>query len=774
MKKKTTTKVSLDQKSQLAKLLATENISIQHNNVRTASFDVKNRVLTLPIFKTKSPDVYDMLIAHECSHALFTPYKSWAKITDDELRAYVNVLEDCRIDLKIQKKYPGVTKNYLNGFDILNNANFFGVRDKDLNKDLHLIDKINMFYKSSKRLPIHFTTLENIWIKKVNAIKTFSDVVKLAKEMLNWQKKQTEKNKKDPNFSGSNLDKLYVIKDDHKGPEETKAETPNNDDEDGNNKKEEKPQEKKEGNGEASKEDVQVDNAENQKSIEGGDGKTEDQESKGLDSRKFIAITDKKYQESTQRITDSDVEYNYVTLPEPDLNKVIVPTKTFLKEMREYIRSEYKISSSTTQYLNWLKNDFKKYCSDNMKTVNYLVKEFEMKKSATAYKRATTDKTGTIDPLKLKDYKFSEDIFKRLTILPTEKNHGMMMLLDWSGSMCADLKKTIDQLINLVYFCRKVNIPFKVYAFTTEYCEKQGLVHRDRDPQKASFKFKSGNMFLENFNLIELANHNLKKKELEESLMYIYNMGLCYGHYSRRGVWNEERYEGSRFHMPSQYNLGTTPLNEALVACLKLVPLFRKKYNIEKMTFITLTDGGANYSGDAKVVEDKDGKLIRAHKDELRVTDKNGRDKYIPIKTVIKIGKKQYVNEDSRSDMTALLLTLIQKEHNIKTIGFYVLKTIKWWDVGRFTRQLKSYMLREKVIADIRKKFVKEKCAIVYHKGYNKYFLLNGKTMAVQNTDLTTIQEGLKPGQIKNLFSKSMKGRITSRTLLNKFIEEVA
>jgi hypothetical protein len=256
--------------------------------------------------------------------------------------------------------------------------------------------------------------------------------------------------------------------------------------------------------------------------------------------------------------------------------------------------------------------------------------------------------------------------------------------------------------------------------------------------------------------------------------MYIYNMGLCYGHYSRRGLWNEERYEGSRFHMPSQYNLGTTPLNEALVACLKLVPLFRKKYNIEKMTFITLTDGGANYSGDAKVVEDKDGKLIRAHKDELRVTDKNGRDKYIPIKTVIKIGKKQYVNEDSRSDMTALLLTLIQKEHNIKTIGFYVLKTIKWWDVGRFTRQLKSYMLREKVIADIRKKFVKEKCAIVYHKGYNKYFLLNGKTMAVQNTDLTTIQEGLKPGQIKNLFSKSMKGRITSRTLLNKFIEEVA
>lgn len=89
--------------------------------------------------------------------------------------------------------------------------------------------------------------------------------------------------------------------------------------------------------------------------------------------------------------------------------------------MREYIKSETYNYASTIQYLNWLRNDFKKYQSDNMKTVNYLVKEFEMKKSATAYKRASTDKTGTIDPLKLKDYRFSDDIFKRLTILPTEK-----------------------------------------------------------------------------------------------------------------------------------------------------------------------------------------------------------------------------------------------------------------------------------------------------------------------------------------------------------------
>ncbi len=38
-------------KSQLAKLLATENIEVQENQVKTATFDVKNRILTIPIFK---------------------------------------------------------------------------------------------------------------------------------------------------------------------------------------------------------------------------------------------------------------------------------------------------------------------------------------------------------------------------------------------------------------------------------------------------------------------------------------------------------------------------------------------------------------------------------------------------------------------------------------------------------------------------------------------------------------------------------------------------
>jgi len=156
-----TTQINIDIKSQLAKLIATENITIQHNQVKTASFDTVNRVLTLPIFKVQSGDVYDMLIAHECSHALYTPADGWSKISgDDELRSYVNVLEDTRIDKLIQKQYPGVVKNYLNGFDIMEKQNFFSLRGKDVNTDLMLIDKINIRSKSMNRVKFNFSSVE--------------------------------------------------------------------------------------------------------------------------------------------------------------------------------------------------------------------------------------------------------------------------------------------------------------------------------------------------------------------------------------------------------------------------------------------------------------------------------------------------------------------------------------------------------------------------------------------------------------------------------------
>ena len=49
-------------KSQLAKLLATEDLVVEHKQVETASFNVETRVLILPLWEKASNSVYDLLV----------------------------------------------------------------------------------------------------------------------------------------------------------------------------------------------------------------------------------------------------------------------------------------------------------------------------------------------------------------------------------------------------------------------------------------------------------------------------------------------------------------------------------------------------------------------------------------------------------------------------------------------------------------------------------------------------------------------------------------
>jgi len=747
-----TTQINIDTKSQLAKLIATENIQVQHNKVKTASFDTVNRILTLPVFKVQSGDVYDMLIAHECSHALYTPTDGWKKISsDDELRAYVNVLEDCRIDKKIQKKYPGVVKNYINGFDIMMKQNFFGLKDRDINKDLMLIDKINMYYKSSKRLSFNFTNSDKLWLKEVDKLKSFNDVVKLAKKLLNWQKKEVEKMKKLPDFDNHILVENYNLDDklDSENNVNTKSGDSNIDSDDLDSlSADEKSDE--DGNSNSSVEDSNS-NDENKETNTTAPAITTDSDGGG---QKLTAITDKSYEQSKEKLYDVTQEFSYMTLPDVNLENVLISNKKFVSDMKNYFASQkYYSKEEIRDYVRWLKNDFKKFKSDNKKTIMYLVKEFEMKKAATSYKRATQDKTGVIDPLKLKNYKFSDDIFKRLTILPNAKNHGMMMLLDWSGSMCDVLEKTIHQLIQLVYFCQKVQIPFEVYAFTSE--------HNIETPVKKCYNIKHGDIGLDSFRLINIASHKLKKTELDESLMYLYSMGLYYGNRYVRSNWYTEHHFNSakRYNpgMPEIYNLGNTPLNEALVVCNKLVPMFKNKYQIEKLTFITLTDGAANYA--------------RGH---YKNTEEGLELKSINGKPIIQVNKKNYtIKQDSyyygSEGITSLLLNVLRKQYGVTTIGFYLMKKIRGWESERFFGN--RY---DKEGIKLRKQFTKDKVAIKPKEGYNEYYIVNAKDMNVENADLSSVNGDMKAGKIKQLFSKSMSGRIRSRVLLNKFIEKVA
>ena len=746
-------KVNIESKSQLAKLFATENLSVEHNNVKTASFDLENRIVTLPIFKKPSGDVYDMLTAHECSHALHTPMKAWSKLEDPKYRAYVNVIEDTRIDKLIQKKYPGIVRNYVNAFEILTKDNFFGLKDKNINTDLMLIDKINMYYKSSKKLQFKFTKEEQSWVDKIDNIKTFTDVLKIAKQLYGYQEKQLDQLSKLPDFDNHPLAKNYKL--DKNGK---KIQVQNSEKDNGNNFESSLPEPK-----DSENKDSKDSNVGNPYGA-GGDNVSVDT---ALD-----CITDKSFEQSVDKLLDKTKTYRYATIPEPNLKNALVSYDEFLKDMRDNNNNHFKKPlndnmSNHDQYIkywNWIKQDFLKFKKDSSKTVMYLVKEFEMKKAATAYKRATTDKTGVIDSLKLKNYKFSDDIFKRLTVLPDSKNHGMIMLLDWSGSMCDIMNKTVHQLCNLVWFCQKINIPFEVYLFKD--------VQNKKEDTKEYFKLKNGNMFAEKSQLVNVASHRMKKTILHESLLHLYSMA---NYFNRNYSYSYDNIAEKGYAIPvdQNYHLTSTPLNEAIIMCNKLIPLFQAKYKVEKLSFITLTDGESNSEISSYTV------------DNSKAYNKSTGGRY-DAQTIIKDGKKTYTTptsyegrhyNSSRTAFTSSLLKILQSKYNVTTIGFYLTKRVNKNSFSQFIDEYNykdgKYQGLNPNFEKLRKQFLKDKVLEISKDGYNSYYVVNAKDMNIENTDLSTLNSGNTTSEIKRIFTKSMKNRLYSRVLLNKFIEQI-
>ena len=109
-------------KSTLAKLLASENITILHEKIPTAMFNLKTRTLFLPLWETASESTYDMLVGHEVGHALWTPAKEWVEGMDfiaketgcstEQAKSYLNIVEDARIERLIKNKFQGLKRDF--------------------------------------------------------------------------------------------------------------------------------------------------------------------------------------------------------------------------------------------------------------------------------------------------------------------------------------------------------------------------------------------------------------------------------------------------------------------------------------------------------------------------------------------------------------------------------------------------------------------------------------------------------------------------------------
>lgn len=97
-------------KTNLARLMAAEDIQVVHQVIETAAFNTKDRILHLPIWKGVSDDLYNMLITHEIGHALYTPEtygdREAHPVFNRIPSAYINIIEDVRIERLVKNKYP--------------------------------------------------------------------------------------------------------------------------------------------------------------------------------------------------------------------------------------------------------------------------------------------------------------------------------------------------------------------------------------------------------------------------------------------------------------------------------------------------------------------------------------------------------------------------------------------------------------------------------------------------------------------------------------------
>ena len=735
-------------KGQLAKLLATEDLIVESKKVETACFNVHTRVLTLPMWDKASNNVYDALVGHEVGHALFTPDSNWFEEIDIPM-GIVNVVEDARIEKMMKRKYAGLSKTFYSGYHELSDSDFFKIQGKNLNT-FNFADRVNLYYKIGNYNDIPLKNdREKEFLSMVGATETFEDVLDVSKLLHEYCKQEIEDMKKELEQKMEEEEQAQMFGGSGSGLGGSSDE---NSDEEINNDTQYQVVDAEEEDDESDFEDQPSSNisisqipaaeldAAIQK-IEGGEGGIEISSATELDR-------------SIQNLNKSDsVQNEYFELPQVNTGHIIIDNahihkcieiewseQITNKKTHQYLESEYDPSKYVLESLNDAKKDFKDFKKSAQKEVNYLVKEFEMKKSASAYARAATSRTGVLDTTKLHTYKYNEDLFKKVTVLPDGKNHGLVFILDWSGSMNSVMLDTVKQLYNLIWFCRKIQVPFEVYAFTNCYPNPN---------TKTSYEVKEGVAQIDgSFSLMNLLTHKVNTKTLESQMENIYLIAKAL-------AWQYTNY----YNIPLGMGLSGTPLNETLVCLHEILPQFKKDNQVEKVQCVILTDGEAH--------------PLRFHHEFSHrwgeECEKYMGTSYIGENCILRDRKtgNTYAFDDNSFTMTDVLLqNLRDKFTDVNFIGFRILPPR---EASYFAKRYVEY---GDELEKIMKVWRKEKSFAIKKSGYHVYFGLSAS--ALDSDDTFEVKEDATKTDIKKAFFKSLKGKKMNKKILSEFIEFVA
>ena len=718
-----------NQKSVLARLLANENITVQQGNYHTAYFDVTKRELGLPLWKEMSKDVYDMIVGHEVAHALETPtnFFEW-KDADKVPHSWLNVVEDIRIEKKILRKYPGLVANFKRGYTelMLGELDLFGMQKNPVEK-MGFMDRLNIRAKARDMIAVPFAADEMPYVAKAMAVETYDEVVAVCLEIREWLKEKADdkKNQEQENTDGESIEKtvtIGVISDESQEAdgEETDV-TPDVIIDMRSENPEETEEDKKDSDSDNGKDEAETKEETDKGAATEPESGESDQESE----------TDIAYNQNQKYLVDNSV-VNVRGLSRADALGRILP----YSEVAQDRKSKNTHLKNTNFDLVFPESQFATFLKDTKQVVNLMVKEFEMRKAAFRSLRARSSTKGSLDVNKLHKYQYDDMLFKQVTNLADAKNHGMVMLIDYSGSMSNSISNVIKQTLALLMFCKRVGIPFEVYSFTSTTDYWKGKV-------KPTTNHKAVHVQASELGIIKLFSSDMTKKEYDEAFRMMFWQTV-----SRSAA---SRYEA----------LSNTPLNTALMVMQYVISDFRAKYKVQKMNFITLTDGDSNplsiTNGGSDVPFQPN------HKAEYYAVEVNGK--------IIKMEKSLYGRVASQQ-VTASFVKAI-RDMDVVCVNYFL---ADGYSVNyEIARSLQANKTSEKFTEAVKQ--IRKEGAVVLddNLGYNRRFIIgaSGAQMGGVISDLD-FDEDASVKQIAKAFTKSNGSKKKSKIITQKFAEMIA
>jgi hypothetical protein len=626
----------------------------------------------------------------------------------------------------MKRRYAGLAKTFFNGYKELAEQDFFQIEDEQVD-EMNLADRANLYFKIGNFANIFIEPGEET--KIINLIadaETFTDVLIASEELYEYCKQRKQEETK------INLDS-------HEIPQSG-------------------------GNSPASDFSDQPEGGNDQPEMEGGDGRSSDEigEQKSQKQKQEVKSeqggeksepevkTVGNLEEALKDLVNRDGWENvYLEIPKLNVNQIIVNNAEIHNQCKQswasYLdHTEY----SHEEIFGEVDKDFREFKRSAQKEVNYLVKEFECRKAADSYARATTARTGVLDCTKLHTYKYNEDLFRKVTTLANGKNHGLVFVLDWSGSMSRVMLDTVKQLFNLIWFCKKVNIPFEVYAFTNDYPVFKYDENYKAIMPEPLYQKKDGSIHIaEHFSMMNMFTSKINGKTLEDQMLNIYRIAHSFG---------DEYY--SRYAVPVGLSLSGTPLNEALVALHEILPNFQKENKLQKVQCVILTDGEAN--------------TLKYHKEFHR---RHLEEPYLGLNSIgsnaflrdRKTGNTYSLNVEWYGFTDVLLRNLRDKFPTVNFIGMRILESR---DASSFVRRYTGWISSE--YDKIMNIWKKEKTFSIKDSGYHTYFGLSASALA--NDAEFDVAEDATKSQIKSAFVKSLKSKKMNKKVLGEFVELVA